>query len=149
MGDIYPLADPITDQLSPTINLLQIGQHPKESLHTILEENLDSGPQRSTEIVAKTAAVQPPFPPFRGGGIFNVSINNPARDRETDEDCVARVNRSANRVQCRENEAAIVLAGAARNREQLDSQGRPRPLHRKPRRPRWLQDPKRQLGRGC
>ena len=42
MGDIYPLADLIADQLSPTINMLQIGQHPEESLHTILEENLDS-----------------------------------------------------------------------------------------------------------
>ena len=41
VGDIYPLADPITDQLSPTINMLQIGQRLEESLHTILEENLD------------------------------------------------------------------------------------------------------------
>ena len=42
VGDIYPLADPITDQLSPTINMLQIGRCPEASLHTILEENLDS-----------------------------------------------------------------------------------------------------------
>ena len=33
-------------------------------------------------------------------------------------------------MQRRVNEAAIVLAEAARNGEQLDSQGRPRPLHR-------------------
>ena len=44
MGDIYPLADPITDQLSPTVDMLQIGQRPEQSLHTILEENLDSEP---------------------------------------------------------------------------------------------------------
>ena len=29
MGDIYPLADPIADQLLPTVNMLQIGQRPK------------------------------------------------------------------------------------------------------------------------
>ena len=39
------------------------------------------------------------------------------------------VNRNANRAQRQANEAAIVLAKAARN-EQLDSQGRPRPLQR-------------------
>ena len=108
--------------------MLQIGQHPKESLHTILEENPDSEPQGSTEIVAETTAVQPPFPPFRGGGIFNVSIDSPPWDGETDEDRAARVNRNANRAQHRANEAAIVLAEAARNGEQFDSQGRPRPL---------------------
>ena len=44
VGDIYPLVDQITDHLSSTINMLQIGQHPDESLHSILEENLDSEP---------------------------------------------------------------------------------------------------------
>ena len=38
--------------------MLQIGQCPKESLHTILEENLDSESQGSTKIVTKTAAVR-------------------------------------------------------------------------------------------
>ena len=42
MGDIYPLADQIADQLSPTVNMLQIGRCPKASLQTILDENLDS-----------------------------------------------------------------------------------------------------------
>ena len=42
VGDIYPLTDPITDQLSPTVNMLQIGRHLEASLHTILEENPDS-----------------------------------------------------------------------------------------------------------
>ena len=117
MGDIYPLIDPIADQLSPTINTLQIDRCPETSLHTILEENLDSESQGSTETVAKTTAVQPPFPPFCGGGIFNVSIDSPPRDRETNEDRAARVNRNANRVQRRANEAAIVLVEAARNGE--------------------------------
>ena len=41
-GDIYPLTDQIADQLSPAINMLQIGRCPEASLQTILEENLDS-----------------------------------------------------------------------------------------------------------
>ena len=41
IGDIYPLADPIADQLSPTVNMLQIGQRPEASHHTILDENPD------------------------------------------------------------------------------------------------------------
>ena len=76
--------------------MLQIGRRPEASLHTILEENLDSESQGSTETVAKTTAVQPPFPPFRGGRIFNVSIDSPPWDGETDEDHVAHVNRNAN-----------------------------------------------------
>ena len=50
------------------------------------------------ETVAETTAVQPPFPPFRGGGIFNVSVDSPPRDEETEEDRAAHVNRNANRV---------------------------------------------------
>ena len=96
VGDIYPLTDPIAEQLPPTVNMLQIGQCPKASLHTILEENLDSESQGSTETVAETTAVQPPFPPFCGGEIFNVSIDSPPRDGETNEDHAAHVNRNAN-----------------------------------------------------
>ena len=69
VGDVYPLADQIADQQSSTVNMLQIGQRPKGSLHTILEENPDSESPGSTEIIAEIAAVQPPFPPFRGGGV--------------------------------------------------------------------------------
>ena len=98
VGDIYPLADPIADQLSLTVNMLQIGRCPKASPHTILEENPDSKSQGSTETITETTAVQPHFPPFRGGGIFNVSIDSPPWDGETDEDRVARVNINANRV---------------------------------------------------
>ena len=64
VGDIYPLADLIADQLSPTVNMLQIGRRPEASLHTILEENLDSKSQGSTETITKTTTVQSPFPPF-------------------------------------------------------------------------------------
>ena len=64
MGDIYPLADLIADQVSPTVNMLQIGRCPEASLHTILEENPDSESQGSIETVAETTAIQPPFLPF-------------------------------------------------------------------------------------
>ena len=49
------------------------------------------------EIVAKTTAKQPPFPPFYGGAIFNVSVDNTQREGETEEDRAARVNRNINR----------------------------------------------------
>ena len=99
VGDIYPLADQIVDQFSPTVNMLHIGRCPEASLHTILEENPDSESQGSTKNVAETAAVQSPFPPFRGGGIFNVSVDSPPRDGETKEDHAAHVNRNANHAQ--------------------------------------------------
>ena len=67
------------------------------------------------ETIAETIAVQPPFPPFRGGRIFNVSVDSPPQDGETKEDNAACVNRNINRVQRRANEATLVLAEAARN----------------------------------
>ena len=42
VGDIHPLANQITDQLPPTINMLHVGRCPRASLQTILEENPDS-----------------------------------------------------------------------------------------------------------
>ena len=77
--------------------------------------------------VAETTAVQPPFPPFHGCGIFNVNIDSPPRDGETEEDRAACINRNINHAQRRANEATLVLAEATRN-DQLDSQGRPRQL---------------------
>ena len=77
------------------------------------------------ETVAETTAKQPPFPPFRGGAIFNVNVDRPPWERETEEDHAAHVNRNINRVQRRANKAALVLAEAACN-DQLDWQGRPR-----------------------
>ena len=84
--------------VTPTVNMLHASRRPKASLQTILEENPDFESQGSTETVAETTVVQPPFPPFRGGGIFNVSIDSPPWDGETDEDRAARVNRNTNRV---------------------------------------------------
>ena len=49
--------------------------------------------------------------------IFNVSIDSPPRDGETDEDHVAHVNKNATHAQRRANEATNVLAEAARNGE--------------------------------
>ena len=81
------------------------------------------------ETVAETTVEQPPFPLFRGGAIFNVSVDNPPWDGETKEDRTAHFNRNVNCAQRRANEAALVLAEAARN-NQLDSQGRTCPLQR-------------------
>ena len=81
------------------------------------------------ETVAETTAEQPPFPPFRGGAIFNISVDSPPREGESEEDHTTHVNRNVNRAQRRANEVALVLAEAARN-NQLDSQGRPCPLQR-------------------
>ena len=64
------------------------------------------------ETVAETTAVQPPFPPFRGGKIFNVSIDSPSRNGETEEERVARVNRNVNYAQCQANEATLAMAEA-------------------------------------
>ena len=72
------------------------------------------------ETVAETTVEQPPFPLFRGGAIFNVSVDSPLREGETGEDRAARVNRNVNRAQRRANEAALAMA-----EQQLDSQGRP------------------------
>ena len=101
--------------------MLHVGRCPEASLQTIHEENPDSESQGSTKTIAEIAAVQPPFPPFRGGRIFNVSVDSPPWDGETDEDRTAHVNRNANCAQRRANEAAIVLAKVVRNGEQLDS----------------------------
>ena len=72
------------------------------------------------ETIAETTTTQPPFPPFRGGKIFNVSVDSPSWNGETKEERAARVNRNINRAQRRANESAVVMAKA-----QLDSQGRP------------------------
>ena len=49
------------------------------------------------ETIAKTTTVQSPFPPFRGGRIFNVSVDSPPWDGGTEEDRTARINRNTNR----------------------------------------------------
>ena len=66
VGHIYPLAD----QLSPTVNMLQIGRRPKASLQTILEENLDSESQGSTKNDTMTTAAMTTGRRARGPGDF-------------------------------------------------------------------------------
>ena len=77
--------------------MLHIGRRPEASLQTILEENLDFESQGSMETVPETTAIQPPFPPFRGGRIFNVSVDSPPRNSKTEEERAARENQNVNR----------------------------------------------------
>ena len=77
------------------------------------------------ETLAETTTEQLPLSPFRGGGIFNISVDSPPQNGETEEERAACENRNVNRAQRRANEAALAMAEA-----QLDSQGRPRQLHR-------------------
>ena len=58
--------------------MLHVGRRPEASFQTFLKENLDSESQGSMETVTETTAEQPPFPPFRGGAIFNVSVDSPS-----------------------------------------------------------------------
>ena len=99
--------------------MLHIGRCPGVSLQTIPEENPGSESQGSTETLAETFTEQL-LPPFRGGAIFNVSIDSPPRNSENEEEHVAHENRNINHAQRRENEAAIARAEAARY-NQLDS----------------------------
>ena len=52
--------------------------------------------------------------------IFNVSVDSPPRNGETEEERATRENRNVNRAQRRANENALAMA-----EQQLDSQGRP------------------------
>ena len=72
------------------------------------------------ETVAETTIELLPLPPFCGGAIFNISIDSPPQNGETEEERVAHENQNVNRAQRRANK--IVLARAE---QQLDSQGRP------------------------
>ena len=77
------------------------------------------------ETIAETTTELLPLPPFRGGAIFNVSVDSPPWEGETEEDHATHVNRNINRAQCRANEPGLAMAEA-----QLDSQGRPHQLQR-------------------
>ena len=72
------------------------------------------------ETIAETFTEQPPLPPFWGGTIFNVSVDSPPWNSETDEERAAHENRNVNRAQRRANEHALAMVEAARN-NQLDS----------------------------
>ena len=64
VGDVHPLADQIVDQPPLAVNMLHIGQRPRASLQTILEENPDSESQGSMETLIKIFTEQLPLPPF-------------------------------------------------------------------------------------
>ena len=51
------------------------------------------------ETLTETFSEQLLLPPFWGGAIFNVSIDSPPRNGETEEEHVARENRNVNRAQ--------------------------------------------------
>ena len=51
------------------------------------------------ETLAETFIEQLILPPFRGGAIFNVSVDSPPRNGETEEECVARENQNVNHTQ--------------------------------------------------
>ena len=97
VGDIHPLADQITDQLPHMVNMLHASRCPGASLQTILKENPDSGSQGSTETLVETFTEQLLLPPFRGGAIFNVSVDSPPRNGEIEEERVAHENQNINR----------------------------------------------------
>ena len=120
VGDIHPLANQITDQPPPTVNMLHVSRCSRASLQTIPKENPDSESQASMETLTETFTEQLPLPPFRGGTVFNVSIDSPPRNGETEEERAARENRNINRAQRRANEITLAIA-----EQQLDSQGRP------------------------
>ena len=48
------------------------------------------------ETVTETTTELLPLPPFRGGAIFNVSVDSLLREGEIEEDRAARVNRNVN-----------------------------------------------------
>ena len=51
------------------------------------------------ETLTKTFTEQLPLPPFLGGTIFNVSIDNPPQNGKTDEERAARENQNVNHAQ--------------------------------------------------
>jgi len=80
VGDVHPLSDQIANQPPPVVNMLHVGRRSGASLQTILEENPDSESQGSMETIAETTTELLPLPPFRGGAIFNVSVDSPPRN---------------------------------------------------------------------
>ena len=112
---VRPLADQIADQPPPAVNMLHAGRRSKARLQTIQEESLDSESQGSTEITTEATTKLLFLPPFRGGAIFNISVDSPARNGETEEERTAREGRNANRAR-RRAEAA---------EQQRDEQRRP------------------------
>ena len=99
VGDVQPPADQIANEPPPAVNMLHISRCPRASFQTILEENPDSESQGSTETVVETTTELLPLPPFCGGAIFNVNIDSPPWEGETEEDRTAHINRNVNHAQ--------------------------------------------------
>ena len=93
------LADQVAVQLPPAINMLHLGRSLGVPLQTIPKETPGSESQGSTETLAETFTEQLLFPPFQGGMIFNVSIDNPPQNGKTEEERVARENQNVNRAE--------------------------------------------------
>jgi hypothetical protein len=93
------LTDQVAIQLPPAINTLHLGQSRGAHLQTIPEQTLGSESQGSTETLAEIFSDQFLLPPFWGGAIFNVSIDSPPRNSETEEERVAQENRNVNHMQ--------------------------------------------------
>ena len=86
------LVDQVAVQLPPAVNMLHLGRCPGVPLQPIPEETPGSESQGSTETLAETFSDQFLLPPFWGGAIFNVSIDSPPRNGETEEECATREN---------------------------------------------------------
>ena len=64
VGDAHPLANQITVQPPPAVNMLHIGRCHRAALQTIPKENPGSESQGSMETLTKTFTEQLPLPPF-------------------------------------------------------------------------------------
>ena len=72
-------------------------------LQTISEETLGSESQGSMETLAETFSEQLLLPSFWGGAIFNVSIDSPPRNGETQPGHISTENRTPNRTETEPN----------------------------------------------
>ena len=79
--------------------MLHVVRRSGASLQTISEENPGSESQGSMETLAETFTEQLPLPPFCGSAIFNVSVDSPPQNGETEEERTARENQNVNHAQ--------------------------------------------------
>jgi len=76
------------------------------------------------ETIAETTTELFPLPPFRSGAIFNVNVDSPPWNGETEEERTTREKWNVNRAQRRANNVTLAMV-----EQQLDSQGRPLQLN--------------------
>ena len=72
--------------------MLHLDWSPRAHLQTIAEETPGSESQGSMETLAETFSDQFLLPPFQGGAIFNISIDSPPQNSETEEERIAWEN---------------------------------------------------------